>query len=71
MYYLATNYVSLGKYRYKDDNEIEGSGTDGVLKLVDLSKDDTGKYKCSSETEAGVSHTPEALLVVKGTILYL
>ena len=46
---------------------MEGQGTDGVLTLANLSKEDAGRYKCSSETEAGVSQTPEALLVVKGT----
>ena len=54
-------------FRYKNNIELEGSGTGGVLTLVNLSKDDAGQYKCSSETEAGVSQTPEALLVVKGT----
>ena len=47
---------------------MEGQGTDGVLTLANLSKEDAGQYKCSSETEAGVSQTPEALLVVKGTM---
>ena len=56
--------------RFKDGIEIENFGTNGSLTLSFLSLNKAGRYWCSAETEAGVSQSDEAVLVVKGTYMY-
>lgn len=53
---------------FKDEIEIENTGTNGKLELKSLSQLDSGRYKCSAETDAGVSQSEEAVLTIKGKV---
>ena len=39
----------------------------GTLSMPAVTSDDAATYKCSTETEAGVSLSDEAVVIVKGT----
>ena len=54
--------------RLKDGNEL-GNGTDGQLVLSNVQERDGGLYVCSVETDAGVSRSDEAEVIVDGQLL--
>lgn len=51
--------------RLKNGEEVRG-GEDGTLNLNFLTPENTGIYKCFTETEAGPSLSEEALITVNG-----
>ena len=56
----------FSKKRFKDEIELDNIGTDGTLELAAVSFSDEATYKCTTETEAGVSQSEEAIVQVKG-----
>ncbi|XP_045182009.2 cartilage intermediate layer protein 1-like [Mercenaria mercenaria] len=50
---------------YKNGKELENQGVDGTLTVLSSTKDDAAVYKCTTESEAGISQSSEAIVSIK------